>query len=79
MKYAGGKTREFYQVGFSATEAGISVYILGIEDRKYLPKTYAKKIGKASVTGYCIRFKALTDIDTDVLVAAIRDGVAATS
>ncbi len=79
MKYAGGKTREFYQVGFAATDAGISVYIIGIEDRKYLPKTYAKKIGKASVTGYCIRFKSLKDIDAGMLVAAIRDGVAATS
>ena len=79
MTYAGGKTREFYQAGFSATAAGISVYILGLEDKKYLAKTFGKKIGKASVTGYCIRFKALKDIDTDVLVAAIRDGVAATS
>ena len=79
MEYAGGKTREFYQVGFSANTTGISVYILGLEDRKYLPKTYGKKIGKASVTGYCIKFKALKDIDTDTLVAAIRDGVEATN
>jgi hypothetical protein len=78
MEYANGTSREFYQVGFSANKAGISVYILGLEDRKYLAKTYAKKIGKADVTGYCIRFKALKDIDTDVLVDAIRYGVAAT-
>ena len=79
MKYAGGRTREFYQVGFSANTAGISVYIIGLEDRKYLAKTYARKLGKATVTGYCIRFKSLKDIDTGALVAAIRDGVAATS
>lgn len=79
MEYASGKTREFYQVGFSANIAGISVYIIGLEDRKYLARTYGKKIGKASVTGYCIKFKSLKDIDTGVLVAAIRDGVAATS
>jgi hypothetical protein len=78
LKYAGGKTREFYQVGFSATAAGISVYILGLEDRKFLAKTYARTIGKASVTGYCIRFKSLKDIDTGVLADAIRHGVAAT-
>jgi hypothetical protein len=75
IKYAGGKTREFYQIGLSANTSGISVYIMGIEDKKYLAKTYGKKLGKASVTGYCIRFKALKDIDTDILVAAIRDGV----
>jgi hypothetical protein len=75
IKYAGGKTREFYQIGLSANTAGISVYILGIEDKTYLKKTYGKKIGKASVTGYCIKFKALKDINIDILEAAIRFGI----
>src|SRR5580704_10763304 len=75
IKYADGSTREFYQIGLSANTTGISVYILGIEDKTYLKKTYGKKIGKASVTGYCIKFKALKDIDPAVLQAAIRYGV----
>jgi len=75
IKYADGTTREFYQIGLSANTTGISVYILGIEDKKYLAKTYGKKIGKASVTGYCIKFKALKEIDPDILQAAIRYGV----
>lgn len=79
MKYAGGKTREFYQIGLSAIKTGISVYILGLEDKKYLSKTYGKKIGKASVTGYCINFKTLKDIDTDVLTDAIQYGMDATN
>lgn len=74
MKLAGGKTREFYQIGLSANTTGISVYIMGIEDKKYLADTYGKEIGKASVTGYCIKFKALKDINTEVLTAAIRYG-----
>ena len=77
MKYAGGKTREFYQIGLSANTTGISVYILGIDDKKYLAKTYGKKLGKASVTGYCIKFKALKDINMEVLEAAIRHGIQA--
>ena len=79
IEYAGGKTREFYQIGLSANTSGISVYILGLEDKTYLAKTYGKKLGKASVTGYCIRFKALKDIDIETLLAAIRYGVEATS
>ena len=75
IKYADGKTREFYQIGISANTTGISVYILGIEDKTYLKKTYGKKIGKASATGYCIKFKTLKDINIDILEAAIRDGV----
>ena len=74
MKYADGTTREFYQIGLSANKTGISVYILGIDDKKYLAQTYGKDLGKASVTGYCIRFKTLTDINTEVLEAAIRFG-----
>lgn len=74
MKYTDGSSREFYQIGLSANSTGISVYIMGIEDKKYLAKTYGKTLGKASVTGYCIRFKTLKDIDTDVLDAAIRFG-----
>jgi hypothetical protein len=76
IKYAGGKSREFFQIGVSGNKTGISVYILGLKDKKYLAKTYGKKLGKASVTGYCIRFKALKDISLDTLEAAIRDGLA---
>jgi hypothetical protein len=76
--YADGKTREFYQIGLSANQTGISVYILGIKDKKYLAQTYGETLGKASVTGYCIKFKALKNINIDVLGAAIRDGVALT-
>jgi len=75
IKYADGKTREFYQIGLSANTTGISVYILGIDDKKYLAKTYGPKIGKASVTGYCIKFKTLKDIDIETLKAAILDGI----
>jgi len=77
IKYANGKSREFFQVGLSANKTGISVYILGLKDKKYLAKTYGKKLGKASVTGYCIRFKTLKDINIETLAAAIRDGLRA--
>ena len=56
IKYADGKTREFYQIGISANTTGISVYILGIEDKYFLARTYGKELGKAIVTGYCIKF-----------------------
>ena len=77
MTYADGKTREFYQIGLSPNKTGISVYILGLSDKTYLNKTYGKKLGKASVTGYCIKFKTLKDIDIEILEAAIRYGVEA--
>lgn len=75
MHYAGGKNREFYQVGLSANTTGISVYIMGIEDKNYLALTYGKTLGKASVTGYCIKFKKLADVDMAVLMEAVRFGL----
>jgi len=75
MKYADGTTREFYQIGLSANSTGISVYIMGIKDKKYLALKYGKKLGRATVTGYCIRFKTLKDINMDVLEKAIGYGV----
>ncbi len=75
MKYTDGTTREFYQIGLSANKTGISVYILGIEDKKYLAETYGRALGKASVTGYCIKFKTLNDINIEILEAAIRNRV----
>lgn len=79
IKYADGKTKDFYQIGISGNTTGISVYIMGIDDKKYLPANYDKKIGKASITGYCIKFKTLKDINIDILEKAILDGVKKTS
>lgn len=77
LRYADGTSREFYRVGLSANKTGISVYILGLEDKTYLAKTFGNTIGKASVTGYCIKFKTIKNIDVDVLQAAIRYGLEA--
>ena len=77
ITYADGSSREFYRIGLSANTTGISVYVLGLDDKTYLARTYGASIGKASVTGYCIRFRRLSVIDVEVLHAAIRDGMAA--
>ena len=74
IKYADGKTREFYQIGISANTTGISVYIMGTKDKKYLAETYGTRLGKADVTGYCIKFRTLANIDVDTLVDAMRYG-----
>lgn len=79
IPYANGKTREFYQIGISANTKGISVYVMGVNDKKYLARTFGQKLGKASITGYCIQFKTLADIEIDVLKAAIQSGIEKTS
>lgn len=72
IKYADGKSREFFQVGFSGNTTGISLYIMGLDDKTFLTKTYGSRLGKAKVTSYCIKFKSLKDVDLEVLEEAIR-------
>jgi len=67
ITYASGETRDFYRIGLSANTTGISVYVMGLEDKAYLSKTYGKRLGKATVTGYCVKFRSLKDIELDVL------------
>lgn len=74
IKYADGSTKEFFRIGLSANTAGISVYVMGLADKSHLANAYGPTIGKAKVTGYCIKFKALKDIDLNVLLAAIHYG-----
>lgn len=74
INYADGTSKPFYQVGLSANTTGISVYIMGLDDKNYLKQTFGEKIGKASVTGYCIKFKSLKDIHLEVLEQAIQFG-----
>ena len=67
--------REFYRIGLSANTTGISVYVLGLR-RQDLPGAHLRRsIGKASVTGYCIKFKRLSVINAEALRAAIRHGM----
>jgi len=69
------KVKEFYQIGLSSNTTGISVFIMCITDKTFLSKTYGKTIGKASVTGYCIKFKTLKDINIEILKQAIIERV----
>ena len=43
IKYADGKSREFFQIGVSGNKTGISVYILGLKDKKFLSQDVWKK------------------------------------
>ncbi len=75
LNYKDGSSREFYRIGISGNTTGISIYIMGIDDKNYLQNTFADKIGKAKVTSYCIKFKALKEIKIDVLFEAIHFGI----
>ena len=71
IKYKDGTTREFFRIGLLAHPTGISVHIMGIEDKNFLNLTYGKSIGKASVSSYSIKFKSIKEINLENLKDAI--------
>lgn len=75
ISYANGDAREFYRVGLSGNTSGISVYVMGLDDKTYLARTYGPRIGKAKVTGYCIKFKSMKDVELSVLEALIAEAM----
>ncbi len=79
IKYANNQSRDFYRIGLSSNKTGISVYILGIGDKNYLARNYKTRIGKATISGYCIKFRQLADINIPVLLDAIKYGMSLSS
>ena len=65
------KGDEFITRAFTQANVGE----LTLDDKTYLARTYGATIGKATVTGYCIKFKTLSAINGGVLQKAIRYGM----
>lgn len=75
LRYASGASRAFYKIGLSANTSGLSVYVMGLKDKKHLSETYGSRLGKARITGYCIRFKSVKDLDLGVLEEVVADAL----
>jgi hypothetical protein len=76
LSYATGESRAFYKIGLSANTSGLSVYVMGLKDKTYLSQTYGARLGKAKITGYCIRFRSLKDVDLGVLEEVVATAMA---
>lgn len=77
LSYANGDTRAFYKIGLSANTSGLSVYVMGLQDKAYLSETYGARLGRAKITGYCIRFRSLKDVDLSVFEEVVADALGA--
>ena len=40
---------------------------MGVDDKRYLSETYGKRLGKATVTGYCVKFRNLRDVNINII------------
>ena len=78
LQYKDGSSKPFYQEGITAHSSGYSIYLMGLPNKHYLASTYGKKIGNASISSYCIKFKSIKEVDIAVLKRAILDVLAIT-
>ena len=74
LSYAKGNSREFFQIGLSPNLSGFSIYIIGIKDKLFLNQNFGNRIGKASISGYCIKFKKPEDLHKETFEKLIKYG-----
>jgi Domain of unknown function (DU1801) len=75
LHYADGNSKAWFKIGLSANTSGISVYVMGLKNKNYLSETYGSRLGKAKITGYCIKFKSIKDVDLGVLAEVVADAL----
>lgn len=72
-RYATGREGDSTVVGLASNKNYISLYVQAVDpDGGYLAERYADRLPKASIGRSCIRFKRLSDVDTDVLAQVLR-------
>ncbi len=74
LHYAKGDPREFFQIGICATTTGISIYLIGLKDKNLLKETFSPSIGKATITGYCVKYKRFSELNPESLTKLIQFG-----
>jgi hypothetical protein len=70
--FSDGRVEQMYRIGISPNATGFSIYVLGLKDKEILKTRFANSLGKAKVTGYCIKFKSLKDLDEKIVLDLIK-------
>jgi len=70
LKYADGREVDWFRVGVASNASYISLYVSGASRHK-------KALPKANITGGCVRFKRMSDLDHAALAKMIREGAKA--
>lgn len=66
-KYASGREGDWSRLALANQKNYISLYVMCVEEGKYLAESYKDKLPKASIGKSCIRFKRLADLDLEVV------------
>jgi hypothetical protein len=74
-RYDSGREGDWVLVGLASNKSYISLYVTALVDGRYLAESYTDRLPNASIGKSCIRFKRLSDVDTDVLAEILLTAV----
>jgi uncharacterized protein YdhG (YjbR/CyaY superfamily) len=75
-RYPSGREGDSAVVGLASNKNYISLYVQASTPEGYVAESYTDRLPKASIGKACIRFKRLSDVDTDVLAEVLRTAAA---
>ncbi len=75
LPLSGGKTRRTFQIGLTSNATGLSVHVMGLRNKCSLKELMGPNIGKASITGYCLRFKTIKSVSLEALSTGLTKAI----
>jgi hypothetical protein len=72
-RYASGREGDACKLSIASNASYISLYCSAADADGYVAPRYADRLPKASIGKTCVKFKKLTDLDENALVALIKD------
>jgi hypothetical protein len=71
-RYATGREGDTFVVGLAGRKNGLALHVTLAVNGAYLTESFADRVGKADVGKSCIRFRRLSDLDQETIVALLR-------
>lgn len=72
-RYASGREGEACKLSIASNARSISLYCFAADDDGYVAERYVDRLPKASIGKSCVRFKKLSDLGEEPLVALIQE------
>ena len=74
-RYSSGREGDWFLIGLTAAKNNYSLHICALDEDGYLVERNAAKLGKVKAGRSCINFKAIEDLNLDVLVGLMKQAV----
>ena len=77
VRYASGREVDWFVVGLAGRKSGLALHVMPPSDGSPMPEMRKDRFPKGDMGQSCVRFKKLSDLDEDAVVALVRAAVRA--